>query len=144
MKQNQIKQLLERYLDGDTSKAEEEQLRQYFAETTLVPPEWRPYKALFAWETRETRPVCCDSIATNRARRLRRLAIAAGIAALVLLTATLLRQSATSPLPSGNYAIVEGYIITDAALVAQEAEQALLMVASTEEETFDAINIFEI
>ena len=66
MKQQEIQTLIDRYLDGETTNDEERRLRQYFAETQLVPPEWRPYKALFAWEQREARQVCCDAIATTK------------------------------------------------------------------------------
>ena len=148
MKQEQIQALLDRYLDGATTNEEEALLRHYFSVTQLVPPEWRPYRAIFAWEAREARharSVCCDSIATKSPRRL---AIAAGIAALVLagagLAYTLLRQPAAGQMEAKHYAIIDGHYTTDITLVNQAAEQALQMVATTEEDTFDALNILEL
>ena len=147
MKQQEIQTLIDRYLDGETTNDEERRLRQYFAETQLVPPEWRPYKALFAWEQREARQVCCDVIATHPHRRHRRLAIAASLAALLLVGAgvatTLLRQP-QQPEATRNYAVIDGHVTTDAARIAQEAEEALTLVATTEEDTFEALNILEI
>ena len=40
-----------------------------------------------------------------------------------------------------NYAVLNGHYTTDAAIVAREAEEALLMVSATDDDTFDAINI---
>jgi hypothetical protein len=43
---------------------------------------------------------------------------------------------------SGNYAIIDGCYTNDAAIIARETEEALLLVSATDEETFDAIDIF--
>ncbi len=63
MKREQIEDLLKRYLDGETTNEEEQLLRQYFATTQIVPPEWKVYKALFGWEndqrTEQREPAVC-------------------------------------------------------------------------------------
>ena len=44
----QIEQLLARFVDGQTSEAEEEILADYFRSAKDVPEEWKAYQALFA------------------------------------------------------------------------------------------------
>ena len=145
MKQEEIQILLNRYLDGDTTCEEEQILRHYFNETQLIPTEWRNFKALFQWE----HSLCCDTVAMPKVRHHWRHAAAAAITVLLLvgagITVSLLNQSATDkPRGKQDYAIIDGRLTTDAALIAQEAEQALMMVTTTEEETFDALNIIQL
>lgn len=53
-KEEYIKQLLDKYLDGETSSAEERALRGYFTNRdNNIPEEWMPYKALFAYIAEE-------------------------------------------------------------------------------------------
>ena len=144
MKQEEIQAVLERYLDGNTTSEEEKLLRCYFRETQLVPPEWRCYQALFQWEYSQ-----CHNAPRATASRPRRMAIAAAIAALLLvgagITTTLIRQSEKDKSEQQqDYAIIDGRLTTDAVLIAQEAEQALMMVSTTEEETLDALNIIQL
>ena len=138
MRQEEIQRLLDRYLDGETSSQEELQLRQYFSETQLVPQEWYAYKALFAWEERES-----ATIRQKPAHRHshRRMAIAASLTALLLIGAGMLLNMQDNPT---NYAVIDGHITTDLSIVKQEAEQALMMVTTTEEETFDALNTIQL
>lgn len=49
MERQQINDLLEKYFAGETSLAEEKNLRTYFKNTTNLPPEWEEYKILFAY-----------------------------------------------------------------------------------------------
>jgi len=139
MRQEEIQRLLDRYLDGETSSQEELQLRQYFSETQLVPQKWYAYKALFAWEERESATIR-QKLAHRHSHR--RLAIAASLAALLLVGAgILLLNKQDNPT---NYAVIDGHITTDLSVVKQEAEQALMMVTTTEEETFDALNTIQL
>ena len=46
---NEIEQLIEKYLDGDTTHAEELQLRQFFARQREIPGEWQAVSALFSY-----------------------------------------------------------------------------------------------
>jgi hypothetical protein len=48
MKDPNINQLIERFMQGETTPAEEKRLAQWFR-THEVPDEWEPYKAMFAW-----------------------------------------------------------------------------------------------
>lgn len=44
-----IKHLLERFMDGDTSLEEEQQLASYFRQSDVMNPGWQPYKQMFAY-----------------------------------------------------------------------------------------------
>ena len=49
MERQQINNLLEKYLEGKTSLAEEKNLKTYFKNTANLPPEWEEYRVLFAY-----------------------------------------------------------------------------------------------
>jgi len=73
-KEEYIKQLLDKYLDGETSSAEERALRGYFTNRdNNIPEEWMPYRALFAYiaeeraDAAETAPTADSNL--NKARK---------------------------------------------------------------------------
>ena len=132
MKQEHIAHLLERYLDGETTNKEEQKLRRYFRETQIVPAEWRVYKALFAMTD-----AGFESHQDHRWRKL--VAMAACVAALTVLIVMLWPRH-DEPKAESSYAVIDGVVTTDQQLVADEAEQALTMVAVTEEELFGAFD----
>ena len=54
MQIDNINSLIAKYTEGETTVAEEEQLRNFFAQDPLlVPNELRPFCALFRWEQQE-------------------------------------------------------------------------------------------
>ena len=55
MQIDNINSLIAKYTEGETTVAEEEQLRNFFAQDPLlVPNELRPFCALFRWGTART------------------------------------------------------------------------------------------
>ncbi len=44
-----IAQLLDRYLEAETTLEQEQELARYFATATELPREWEPYREMFAW-----------------------------------------------------------------------------------------------
>ena len=167
MNREQIEDLLKRYLDGETTNEEEQLLRQYFATTQIVPPEWKAYKALFGWENdqrteqrepssvfewpsrdgrRQSQRQSASGINTASApiARKYRMPIAASIAALFVIgagiTAGLLHSSHPDQQGVKSYAVLDGHYTTDETIIAHEVEEALLMVSASDEETFDAID----
>ena len=52
MKQEDIKQLLEKYWQGKTSLEEEKQLQDFFSGND-IPKEWKKYRPLFVWKDKQ-------------------------------------------------------------------------------------------
>ena len=71
------------------------------------------------------------------------MAIAASIAALLLLGAGITTKLLSPSNKPVNYAVLDGRYTTDEAIIAREAEEALLLVSSSDEDTFDAIDILD-
>lgn len=170
MTQKEIEILIEKYLDGMTTNAEEDRLRRYFAEVPAadVPEEWRVYKALFAWETGQatagdvttgtdaednglTEHVVTDerqaasdkakAKAVGRPAVMRRLNVllasaAASVAILIVLTIGHVPQTDRQ-----CYAVIDGRVYTDCEFVEREAEEALMLVAGSEDDAFDALQM---
>lgn len=136
----QISMLLDKYMDGETSNAEEARLRQYFATAgNDMPDEWRAYKALFRYEAEEiaNMPAAIPSAGRPKARRRRMWMAGAASAA----TAAAMLVCLLTALPRGekNYAVIDGKKYTDREVVMQEAEEALSIVSSSEDDTFEAL-----
>ena len=140
-KERHIKALLDKYLDGETSAAEELTLREYFASAgDGIPEEWRPYKALFAFVDGERQAEAKQPVRRHTAamRHLRRIAVAASIAAAVAAT-VVMRQAQ----PSDGYAVINGKVYTDRKTVEEEALDALQMVSTDYDDTFDALDMMK-
>lgn len=168
MTRKEIEQLIEKYLDGTTTNAEENRLRRYFAEMPAddIPEEWRVYKALFAWETGhvtagdaatetvvevkgltehavtdERQAATVKDKAATRPAVMRRLNVllasaAASVAILIVLTIGHVPQTGRQ-----CYAVIDGRVYTDCEFVEREAEEALMLVAGSEDDAFDALRM---
>lgn len=44
-----IEELLNRYFEGETSIAEERELREFFRTTQILPPQWKQYRTIFGF-----------------------------------------------------------------------------------------------
>lgn len=132
--EKQISQLLDKYLDGGTTQAEEAALREYFATRGAdIPEEWRPYKALFAYIDGERREAAPSARHRGRtAMRIVRIAIAAAAIILALVTITPRARP-------DNFAIIDGKVYRDRHTVEQEALKALEMVSYDSDDTFGAL-----
>lgn len=127
---NDIEQLIEKYLDGDTTHAEEQQLQAYFASHTDIPADWQPYRALFAYVGEEQAKGKTVNLPHHRLRW----------AAAAACVATLASLAIAWPQDADSYAVIDGQRTTDSYVVMQEAELALQMVAASDDDTFDALN----
>lgn len=141
MERKHIEELVEKYFNGDTSNSEEQALRCFFAGAgNDIPDEWKALKALFAYETaernnsKEERKPLGKTPKTTVMRRYIRYAAVAAAVILITIPVMMHRHNAT-----GNYAVIDGKVCTDSRTVAEEAEKALMMVASGESETFEAL-----
>ena len=138
-KEEYIKQLLDKYLDGETSSAEERALRGYFTNRdNNIPEEWMPYRALFAYiaeeraDAAETAPTADSSL--NKARKTGRHG---WIYTAILIAVVMIAL----PRQSDNYAVIDGKVYTNKKVVEEEALKALEMVSSDEEDNFGALEL---
>lgn len=138
-KEEYIQQLLDKYLDGDTSIAEEEALRGYFIHGgDDIPEEWRPYKALFTYivEERADKTVTSSHVKFKALLRYRRV-YAAMTAAAALIAVMMI----SLPHTEKNYAVIDGKVYTDKKIVEDEALKALDMVSSDQDADFSALEM---
>lgn len=146
MQIDNINSLIAKYTEGETTVAEEEQLRNFFAQDPLlVPNELRPFCALFRWEQQER----CKQVAkqtvssakTNALKKHKRLPnwifATVSAAAAVVITLFIVRHNVTK---TGDYAFIDGECTTNKTMVHQEAEAALDMVSANEGEDFQALS----
>lgn len=144
-KEEYIKQLLDKYLDGETSSAEERALRGYFTNKgNNIPEEWMPYRALFTYiaeeRTDEGETAETIDINVNKAGKSHRrgwIYAAATAAAAILIAVVMI----SLPRQNDNYAVIDGKVYTNKKVVEDEALKALQMVSSDNDDNFDALKM---
>lgn len=144
-KEEYIKQLLDKYLDGETSSAEERALRGYFINKgNNIPEEWMPYRALFTYiaEERADEGETAETIDINvnkavKAHRRGWIYAAATAAAAILIAVVMI----SLPRQNDNYAVIDGKVYTNKKVVEDEALKALQMVSSDNDDNFDALKM---
>lgn len=144
-KEEYIKQLLDKYLDGETSSAEERALRGYFTnKDNDIPEEWMPYRALFTYiaEERTDEGETAETIDINvnkagKAHRRGWIYAAATAAAAILIAVVMI----SLPRSNDNYAVIDGKVYTNKKVVEDEALKALQMVSSDNDDNFDALKM---
>lgn len=129
---DEIKALIDKYMDGETTNAEEQLLRDYFRTLAdTLPAEWKPLGALFRFVDKEQHA----PVVSIRQKVRRTWLAVASVAAVLLLVAL--------PFIKGNshtaYAVIDGQRTTNQEVVMQEAEAALQQVAIDEEDAFGAL-----
>jgi len=141
-----IETLLAKYFDGDTTAAEERLLADYFSRAgDEMPDEWRPCRAIFAYvdderqvsvtpsQTAEARPPAVQAALKPR------LSVAAAVFAAACIVAAVVLLPETGG--RGDYAVIDGRVCTNRAVVEQEALDALGMVSTDEADLSSALDI---
>jgi hypothetical protein len=158
-----IRQLLDSYMDGDTTNEEEQTLHNYFAAAgENIPEEWRAYRALFAFEDAEREAL--DDVGRDAAqvedvsaqsgaqiiemrchgaqRKWIMYAAAACAAAMLILSVrpffTDKKAMPGTETPT-DYAVIDGHRTTDATVVKDQAMEALNAISTNDEENFSAL-----
>lgn len=146
-----ITQWVERFLDGNTTCAEERELYRYFSRREL-PAEVEQYREMFSWyatlggaETANVTPKTENKVRILRLRPWQWVSVAASIA--ILLAIGFIFRPAASPALSdeylayeGSYIIRDGKKITDLSIVVPEIlrqEQILNERIAAIEQSFD-------
>ena len=137
-----IKQLVERFLEGRTTNAEEHELYEWFASAD-VPEEWSDLKAMFAWYAAGMP----EKSAAPTRRKLRRASVlwmgwAAGVAAVVAIAVLIFRedeQRRPIDIYEGSFIIAEGVRYDEPAYSEQEIEALLLRADAIEQKADDLL-----
>ena len=137
----QIYDLVEKFLDGRTSNAEERELYAWFRENE-VPAEWQELKAMFEWYeagmpeinnahsdqlSEQSTPVTQHTVTSRPRRRVRTwltgaaITAAASIAALLWFTPT----TPTIDIYEGSYIIEAGVMCDNSESIRQDIEELL-------------------
>ena len=144
-KHEHIERLIGRFLDGDTSNAEERELYAFFAGGD-IPEHLREYRELFAWfdggleqEIRsENTPAAPERRPKHRFRIWATVAAVAATVALLLLIRPVSVPDEFDPF-EGSYIVRNGVKITDPEVIRSELEATLEYVRKDEEEQFDRL-----
>ena len=152
---NEARVLVDRYMDGETTAGEERALRHFFRTATNLPDEWQPLRALFAyvdhevaqgdWATEQSteteQPTGAELQTGAEPQKKPHLCVSrwwwTGAVAASLLGALLLWPKTDN---ARNFAVIDGERVTDQRIVEREAEQALQLVAISDEEAFSALD----
>lgn len=140
MKYNNIKTLIDKYLDGMTTNDEERLLRNYFGNlNNKIPEEWNVYRALFSYEVNQSQPTdisvkTMSLRSSNKIQSIRKYFITAAACAAIALILAL-----SIPDKKQNYAIIDGKKYTNPEIINKQAEAALENVSTNDEETFAAL-----
>lgn len=129
MDSDQIKNLLEKYFEGNSSLAEEKILREYFLHHPAIPSELEYARKLFVHFDDEfaitlNEPIRNKIRGTNTRWIIRVTAIAAGV--LLIIALWLIVQKPAQPTV---YAYINGVPVTDKNIALSEANKALSLVS---------------
>lgn len=130
-----IKQLVERFLEGRTTNAEEQELYEWFS-TADVPEEWSNLKSMFEWYAAGM-PAYSDDTSQHKNRKIgaRWVGWAVGVAAMVAMAVLIFRDYDTKTeidIYEGSFIVAEGVRYDDTALIEQEIEAVLLRADALE------------
>lgn len=127
----EIKALLEKYYEGESTNADECRLREYFA-SDAVAEELRAYRSLFAYPEYAKERLAgapeCPIVPMNRDHRIKKLRyVAAGAAACLLATVFITREQhpVSEASCTGTYVMVNGVCYDDLSLVKYYAAEAI-------------------
>ena len=146
MEQSRIRELLNLYLEGQTTLMQEEQLRGYFAVAADIPADLMPYKAMFAAfdSVKEQKPT---AVAAKKPRSWVRVVIGSVAAVAACLVLGLFIWSGVQSREQQIVCYIDGKQITDAEVVVAEAQRMLgsvnedIMVAMAAIESMNIIQI---
>lgn len=139
-KEKRAKALADKYLDGLTTADEERWLMDYLADDgNPVPQELAPLKTLAAYIGEERQAAAAPEVPRRSTKARLRFFItsAAAAAAVVFAVVTYINRQ------DNSYAVIDGKVYTDRQTVNEEALDALQIVASDCDDTFDALELMQ-
>jgi hypothetical protein len=149
----EIKELLDRYYEGESTDADEQRLREYFTSGDVA-AELQPYRSIFAYleqfarhehETLEEFHVSSSKFQVSRL--VKWWYAAAAVAACLLVGTFVARELQPEPqnLCTGTYVVVNGICFNDLALVSKYTAETIDMVTKPfgEGSATDALDFLE-
>jgi len=127
-------ELLNKYFEGETSSAEEQELRRFFTSED-VPDELKIYKPLFAYIDEEidkqkpTEKAVAKHVSFSKRKILYAISAAAACTLIFLSTGLFSFRKELPCIADGSYAVVNGRYYTDVQFVKSIAFQALAEVS---------------
>jgi len=135
----EIEELLELYLDGETTCEQESELHAYFAsvKSNDIPTEWQCYKALFDYEDKQATKAEVISLNAKKSINLHKSAWWFAAAASVAIVIGIAIHTTES---QANIAYINGVKTTNSTLVEKQAQEALASVSLDDDDLFSALN----
>lgn len=142
MKQEYIKMLIDKYMEGGTTVAEEQQLCNYFTTNAdNLPAEWHVYRAMFGYVSQHKQTAANEKHILNGTRKSasilnfrRFVEIAACIAVIIVLGISL-------PNKNKAYMVADGVKTTDYTKIENEIDNVLSLVTADNDKAFSAFDI---
>jgi len=133
----QIEELLDKYFEGETSSAEEKELRKFFSSGD-VPEHLMVHKPLFAYFDEEIKKEEATIIKKRMPERRKVLLWVSGVAAAVLLLLGIgqLYIFPGKTFCSENYVVINGRCYTDPHTIREHALNALQEITTNERDLF--------
>jgi len=126
----EIKELLDRYYEGETTDADEQRLREYFT-SGEVAAGLQPYRTIFAYLKHEkehpAEEAAIISLPAIQQRRVKWWYATAAAVAFLLVATYFVRENQPTPktLCTGTYVMVNGVCYDDPALVRKYATETI-------------------
>ena len=134
LKEKQARELLDKYFEGETSCAEEQQLRSFFTQVRL-PEDLVDYRPIFGYLDEESRKAAPRK--SSKAVRIRFVYYAvSGVAASILILLGIFTFNRHTG-QEMNSAYINGEKYTDIQIVHQQARAALAEVSFSQEDIAD-------
>ena len=130
MDYNEVKERLDLYLSGNSSLAEEQELREYFEREKNIPDDFLYAKELFSHFKSEKEEVYSGPIPLKRINWYRRLFLLGGVAAAFAIVFSLIQYQIAEDDNNMTYMIVNGKEIKDRRQAIQQTKEALQLITN--------------
>ena len=140
----EIKELLDRYYEGESTDADEQRLCEYFT-SGKVADELLPYRSIFAYLKHKKEEAAIITLPATQLWRVKWWYAAAAVACLFVATfLTREYQPTQQTLCTGTYVMVNGVCYDDLALVRKYATEAIDMITQPfESSVIDALDFLD-
>lgn len=137
MTEKDVKQLLDKYFEGNTSCKEERQLRGFFAKKD-IPENLSKYRPIFAYIDEESSRISM-TIKSCKQHKLRLHYTWSAVAACIIIVLGIAGYNDLIRQDKSNYVIINGEKYTDVRMAKQQAQKAFEEVSFSKEDINDLL-----